>query len=190
MRLVFVVLALSGCSNTPVVPDAAGPTGYGGGCPNKKPFPNGACTNEGTECEYSGNEDFCTNVFQCMGGQFNTEIGYCGTPDITGMLCATTLSGVPAGSACTTVVQCDYTDGRCTCSNLIDGGSVADAGLKWSCTAAPPGCPTQRPFLGMNCAPEGKVCDYGACFVEDTTFAAPLALRCTQGIWIRAGCGM
>jgi hypothetical protein len=134
-------------------------------------------------------EDFCANVLQCVGGQFTAEVGYCGTPDITMGLCAMTLSGNPAGSTCSTIVQCDYADGRCTCSNIVDGGAVTDGGLSWSCTKTPASCPADRPLLGMNCAPEGKLCDYGACSVEDTTFASPLALRCTNGIWVRAGCG-
>jgi hypothetical protein len=184
---VLVITFVLGCSNTPSEPDAAAPTGYGGGCPSAQPQPPAMCSTEGVECEYPGMEDFCTNVFQCMGGQFDSEIGYCGTADITGTLCATTFAGVPAGQACSTIVQCDYVDGRCTCAGKGDAG--ADAGLVWSCTETPAGCPAMRPLLGMNCAPTGKVCDYGACFVEDTTFASPLALRCTGGIWIRAGCG-
>ncbi len=184
LALAFII----GCSNTPSSPDAAAPTGYGGGCPSAQPQAQGPCTTEGVECEYPGMEEFCTNVFQCMGGQFDSEIGYCGTPAITGTLCAATLQGVPAGQVCSTIVQCDYVDGRCSCAgDGMDAG--VDAALEWSCTKTPTGCPATRPLLGMNCAPAGKTCDYGACFVEDTTFASPLALSCSGGIWVRAACG-
>ncbi len=183
----FALVALvSACSgSTATVPDAGGPTGYGGGCPDAAPANNDACTNEAVECEYHGTEKFCGQVFLCSGGKQSFEAGYCGTSDITGTLCASKLADVPVGKSCTStgVVQCDYGNGRCSCSDL---GS--DAGLVWHCTSTPTDCPDARPLLGMNCAPEGKKCDYGACLVEDTSFASPLAFRCTAGIWVRAGC--
>jgi hypothetical protein len=189
LALLVATLVMSACSNNTVPPiEAGGPTGYGGGCPSTAPPPSGNCTNEGTECEYAGQLEFCGNVLQCTSGQYVPQIGYCGTPDITGNLCAKTLSGVPVGTSCPQIVQCDFTGGRCSCSNQVDGG-LTDGGFTWSCTHTPPGCPSKRPLLGMNCAPEGKSCDYGACTVEDTSFASPLALRCTGGIWVRAGCG-
>jgi hypothetical protein len=190
-RVLLALVMTSACSTTPPPPPDAGPqpTGYGGGCPSSSPEAGAACSNAGTECEYPTGEEFCANVLQCVSGAYVSEVGYCGTPNITGSFCATTFAGTPVGSACQTIVQCDYKDGRCSCSNYVDGGIVDGGALKWSCTSTPLGCPSARPFLGMNCAPEGRVCDYGACSVEDTTFASPLALRCSGGIWVRAGCG-
>src|SRR5262249_38929783 len=141
-----------------------------------------ACTHEGVECEYGASkEEFCGDVYQCSSGTWSAEVGYCGTPDITGNLCPDASTAVQVGNTCPQIVQCDYKNARCSCSNE----NHPDATTHWNCTTTPPGCPAQRPLLGMSCAPEGTTCDYGVCNVEDTTFASPLAVACKGGIWTR-----
>lgn len=184
-RVLLVVPAIGlGCGGTTAGGDGGAGADGGSACPATFPADRTACSPNGLECEYAGSAQFCSRVTSCY-GTFTHIDGVCGIPP--GGACPATKAQVSVGQACTTMVTCDYADGRCGCVPPAGPVAADGGGLTWQCTVAPANCPTERPLLGTACTTEGRVCDYGACALgaNGGTYNTPLARRCTGGVWVR-----
>lgn len=182
--VVAPAIALGACGGS----TAGGDGGTGGdgaaGCPASAPPDGTSCGAAGLECEYAGSAQFCSRIASCNGGVFSHKDGVCGT---SGATCPQTKAQVQLGQACTQAVTCDYVDGRCGCAFPPGPVQIDGGGLRWVCSTAPSGCPSERPLLGTSCATDGQVCDYGACSLggNGDPYGTPLARKCSGGVWTR-----
>jgi hypothetical protein len=187
LRLVVVWLTLlaSACGG---VVSGGGDGGVDGGdaspqwspvCPEMEPSQGSSCSQEGINCEYA-----CSDVVVCSDGTWAGAVN--AGQDITcdagpnPSACPTSLSSIPAGSACTgDGLVCIYAAGLCECTS--PGDPTPDAGASWSC-GPEPGCPMPRPRIGSACTSPNEKCDYAPC--GDS-------VSCTSGVWQPAfvGCG-
>ena len=87
---------------------------------------------------------------------------------------------------------CDYENGSyCACSRCLATGDCTGTTAYWGCVSPTSGCPADAPLLGHACGQEGQVCEYGACWLEQTGAygAEHLSTRraCQGGIWVDLG---
>jgi hypothetical protein len=159
---------------------ADSPTANDGGtpppCPSSPPAPNGACTSNGTKCEWGTNPDpNCNQIFICMNGSWVDQTS--GTICAPQSDCPTSYASVPVNQNCTeNNLSCAYPQGECICTQAF--GGVERQTPAWDCFPAETGCPAPRPDIGTSCT--GTVqCDYGSC-------SGGVSLSCVNGIWQEA----
>jgi len=95
--------------------------------------------------------------------------------DATPGVCPATYAVAGKGANCDTADICIYDEGTCTCGTP-GPTRPEDAGVNWSCTARPAGCPYAPPAENSACSDEGLSCDYGACI-------GGTARDCSGGVW-------
>jgi hypothetical protein len=166
-------------SSTP--PDSGPPAAL---CPGSPPAMSSACSLEGLQCEYGDDPSIaCNVVYACSGGHWTTgpmivfAPGTCPTQLASQTPnCPATFAAVQANGACSPpLTTCWYPEGAYVC---VAGGSCAPG--QWQ-QAIPgksiPGCPANRPHLGVACSSTAPLCDYSC------------GLGADSGVWCGALCG-
>jgi hypothetical protein len=166
-------------SSTP--PESGAPAAS---CPGSEPALSSACGVEGLQCEYGDDPSIaCNGVYACSGGKWTTgpmilmAPGTCPTkPASQTPNCPATFAAVQANGACSPpLTTCWYPEGAYVC---VAGGTCAPG--RWQ-QATPgtsiPGCPTNRPHLGVACSSTAPLCDYSC------------GLGPSGGVWCGAQCG-
>ena len=162
--------------------DAGGDAALMVGC-RPQPAPGSPCHQPNLECEYGGSPvTECDQVATCIGSQWSFRMPLTGAdcPATLAAGCPATLDAAAQTGSCTSLgLNCDYTEGRCSC-NVPSGPVPADpaTAATWNCQLPQPSCPVQRPRLGDTCPLDALVCDYGSCTVSGGS-----AVVCSGGRW-------
>jgi len=153
--LASLALVTAGCSSLP-------------SCPSSAPADGSSCSHRGFVCEFGGGEhDRCSTIATCSNTPTSTwsvEHDSTCTPN-NDPSCAVDFNSNAVGSTCpTSGVDCDYTDGRCSCVPCAGGMSSGQTGFAWQCRAwsqdIDAQCPSERPALGSSCKKDGLICRY------------------------------
>lgn len=155
--------------------DACAASGFT--CPATAPATGSPCDPSGATCEYGSSPYFtCNALARCVddgdaglawsvleadpdGGPCARQKFACSDTD------AVVHGGVCPIPATDTYLECDVPGENCSCTTTTP----------WSCQAVAPGCPDERPHVGLPCCPPSMIgCPY----------APDIALACTGGNWL------